>query len=131
MPYLLYNYQLKRKVPLLDVEQWQSIENLLTGRLESILAYRKATGCSLEEAQKTDPIGQEALQAYHEMSGQRLDHPDHLYAVRLSKFGRPCPRCEKPFRTPKARLCAECGFELPKGQTAGPIDVSEISHTLV
>ena len=29
----------------------------------------------------------------------------------LSNYGPPCPECGKPFRTPKATFCAECGYK--------------------
>jgi len=128
----MYSYVLKRKIPLLNEEQWRPISTILTTRrLDSIMAYAKKTKCSLDEARKSEPLGQKALRLYHEISGQCLDHPDHLYAVQMSKYGRPCPECKKPFRTPRAKLCVECGFELPDGQTAGLIDVRSISHLIV
>lgn len=106
----------------------ESIAPLLNDRIEAIKAYRRRTGCSLAEANKNEPKGTDALFEYHQLSGFRLSHPDQLYAVRLSRYGRPCPKCEKPFRSPNAHFCAECGFELPDGETAGPIDITQIGH---
>ncbi len=75
------------------------------------------------EARAKAPEGLKALDAYEQITGVRLDHPDQLYVVRLSDYGRPCPECAKPFRTPRAKFCAECGFQLPDGEVAGPVPV--------
>lgn len=131
MPYLYYSYQLKRRIPLLDEAEWDGISALLESRIQSIIDYRKKTGCSLEEARLIDPVGKVALSAYQELAGLRLEHPDQLYALRLSKYGRPCPECERPFRTPKAHFCAECGYELPDGEIAGPANPKEIANLAV
>jgi hypothetical protein len=74
--------------------------------------------CSLEEAKRHS--ADEALNYYEHLTGIRLSDPDELYWVQLSRYGRICTACGKTLRTPKAKLCAECGVELPPGEIAEP-----------
>lgn len=103
---------------MLTDEEYEPIARALNDRVREIKAYRGEHRCSLAEAQ--NKVSTEAMDLYEQMTGCRLDHPEMLYAVRLSHYGRPCPECAKPFRTPRAKLCAECGHELPPGEVAGP-----------
>lgn len=118
MPRTLHSYRIGKEVPLLTDAEYEPVAQALTGRKQQISAYRKQHGCSLEDARARS--SSKAMELYERMTGCRLDHPDMLYAVRLSDYGRPCPNCAKPFRTPQAKLCAECGHELPSGEVAGP-----------
>jgi len=118
MPITLYSYKLKRWAPLLSDEEFRPIARALDQRVKAIRLHMGRNGASLDQARRRS--SGEALDIYERLTGVRLSHPDELYAVRLSQYGWQCPRCAKPFRTPKAKLCAECGFELPPGQVAGP-----------
>jgi len=118
MPRTLYSYRVGKEVPLLTDAEYEPVALALTGRMQKISAYRKQHGCSLEEARARP--SSKAMDLYEQITGYRLDHPDMIHAVRLSDYGHPCPECGKPFRTPRAKLCAECGYELPPGEVAGP-----------
>ena len=124
MPKVFYSWRLKREVPLLSDEEYAPIARVLRDRLSSIKNYREMYKAQLSDACKNDQVGQSALAIYAEICGENLDHPDQLYSVRLSDYGLPCPQCAKPFRTPNAKLCAECGFELPEGEVAGSLAAS-------
>lgn len=124
MSITLYSFKLKRELPLLSDEEYRPIEQALHDRIEGIKEYRRLHGASLEEAKRHSC--DDALDIYERMSGVRLSDPDELYWVRLSRYGRVCPQCEKPFRTPRARYCVECGFALPEGELAGPAVFPEV-----
>lgn len=117
-----YVYRVKKAVPLLGEEDWAKIAALLEDRGIGIRKYLQETSCSLEEAVREEPRGQRALALYERLTGCRLDHPGELFAVRRSYYGALCPECGKPFRTPRARFCAECGYTLPGDQRAGPLE---------
>ncbi len=103
---------------MLSDEEFAPINEAMQNRVERIKDYRRThPHSSLAEALQHSC--DDALDYYQQVSGIRLTHPDDLYWVRLSHYGRPCPNCDKPFRTPRAKLCVECGFELPEGQLAG------------
>lgn len=116
-----YAYRVGREVALLNEEEWSQIAPLLNDRIKWIKEHRKATGCSIEEARQFEPVGQSALRKYQELTGIALEHPDQLWGVRMNDYGSLCPKCEKPFRTPRAKLCAVCGFQLPAGRVAGQL----------
>jgi hypothetical protein len=123
MPITRYSYMLKREVPLLTDEEFRPVGQLLTNRIQRIQAYRLQFGGSIAEAGQFSC--DDALDLYETLTRVRLEHPDQLYAVQLSRYGRPCPQCAKPFRTPRAKMCAECGFTLPPGEVAGPLQSSD------
>jgi hypothetical protein len=118
MPITLYSFKLRRELPLLADEEYHPIEQALASRIEGIKEYRLQHGVSLEEAKRH--ACDDALDYYERLTGVRLSDPDELYWVQLSRYGRTCPQCGKPFRTPRAKLCVECGLELPHGEIAGP-----------
>jgi hypothetical protein len=114
----LYSFKLKRKLPLLSDAEYHPIEQALAERIKRIKEYRLQHLASLEDAKRHSC--DDALDYYEDLTGVRLFAVDELYWVRLSRYGRICPQCGKPLRTPKAKLCAECGLELPQGEIAGP-----------
>jgi hypothetical protein len=118
MPITLYSFKLKRELPLLSDEEYHPIAQALASRIKGIKEYRLRHSVSLEEARRHSC--DDALDYYERSTGVRLFDPDELYWIQLSRYGRTCPRCGKLFRTPKARLCMECGLELPDGEIAGP-----------
>jgi hypothetical protein len=123
MPTTLYSFKLKCEVPLLSDDEYRPIAHALAQRMAAIRSYRLQHNVTLEEARRC--ANSDALDYYERLTGIRLAHPEELYAVRLSDYGRPCPQCGKPFRTPKAKLCAECGFALPPGEVAGAATLSD------
>ena len=60
-----------------------------------------------------------ALQRYEQITGMRETNINAVFHHRISLLGEPCLRCGKPFRTPQARFCAECGFR-PAPPTVAP-----------
>jgi rRNA maturation endonuclease Nob1 len=115
----IYSYRLNRVVTLLSNEEFAPIGDALSHRLEQIKAYRKVHQSSIGEARRKTSM--DALDLYESLTGIRLEHPDELYAVLQEQYGSLCPECSKPFRTPKATFCAECGCKLPDGEVAGPL----------
>ncbi len=125
MPRRLYCYKFGKEVPLLNEEEYAQVMTPMTNRTAATMDYIKTHGASLSEALENALVAQEALKTYELMTGVRLEHPDQLYAVRLSDYGRPCPNCSKLFCTPRARYCVECGHQLPEGEIAGPVPNSD------
>ena len=122
MPRRLYNYRLKRCIPLLTEAELESLSPHLRAYRSAMRDYYKGEqGHRKEVVPALFSAREKILDAYEEMTGEKLDNPNELYSVRLADFGRLCPECAKPFRTPRARFCAECGYALPEGEVAGPI----------
>lgn len=125
MPRTCYSYLLRKEIPLLSEAEYEPIGAHFENYSQAIMEYLRIHGCSITEARNKNPRGQRALAAYEELTGIRLEHPEQIYALPLSLYGRPCPNCSKPFRTPRARMCAECGYQLPEGEVAGPLTAEE------
>jgi len=101
---------------MLDEHEWAEVLPHLTKGLEEIKAYRAAHGVSLAEA-KDVIYGKGALQRYFEITGFRETNINALWHHRLSLFGPPCSLCGKPIRTPRAKMCAECGTPISKSDS--------------
>ena len=114
-----FAFRIGQEADLLDEDEWREIEPLLVDRIKWVKGYRAENGCSIEEATRHEPIGQAALDKYRDLTGTKLGHPDQLWGVRQRDYGSLCPKCSRPFRTPRASMCAECGFQLPDGLKAG------------
>ena len=136
MPRKLYSYKLKRCVPLLTEAEFKSMVPQIKNYRNAIRHWKfdpqrrrqAVQGLDSEEEivllesyQAFRSAEERVLDAYEKIAGERLDHPEQVLEARLAYFGRLCPKCARPFRTPRARFCAECGYALPDGEVAGPI----------
>ena len=103
---------------MLSDEEFALIEPLIIQEIRNYPAKHE-TLAEIKTGEMISTPSQPALDAYEKLTGYRLDNSKHLWFVRLSDYGRPCPACTKPFRTPQAKYCAECGIALPDGEKAG------------
>ena len=84
---------------MLDEAEWADVYRRL-----------KDTPSSLKpKSPERAPFGRAALERYFEITGFRETNVAALGHHRLSLFGPPCGVCGKPLRTPRAKMCAECG----------------------
>jgi hypothetical protein len=93
---------------MLEEHEWEQVSARLQEAVREIQQYRRAHSASLHEA-KDQTYGRGALERYFQLTGFRETNVDALWHHRLSRFGPQCETCGKPLRTPRARLCAECG----------------------
>jgi hypothetical protein len=103
---------------MLDEQEWEEVLPRLTKGFVQIQRHRAAHGVSLEEA-KDAVYGEGALERYFQITGFRETNINALWHHRLSRFGPPCGVCGKPLRTPRAKMCAECGAMVSQGAGAG------------
>ena len=118
MPKLLYSHKLKCVVPMLSDVEYAPVADLLAASVKVAKERWETSDCTREEAWAGRPS--DAMDIYEGLTGQRLSDLDDLRWVCLTNYGSPCPACGKPFRSPMAKHCAACGYELPSGEVAGP-----------
>ena len=51
----------------------------------------------------------ELLDYYNDLTGFGETEPNAIMHHSLGQIGLDCEKCGKPYRTPKAKLCAACG----------------------
>lgn len=96
---------------MLNEEEFKIVGEFLKEGLHRIKAYREAHSITLEEVETRDFL-QPALDKYKELTGFEEENPDSIWHHRISLYGSACPNCDKPLRTPKAKLCAACGYKV-------------------
>jgi hypothetical protein len=108
MARIQYCWRCKMDIPMLDEGEWEQVSALIgnsAGPAPTADSPVPAIG-------KATARGAKALDRYFEITGFRETNPNALWHHRLSLYGAPCAACGKPLRTPKAKLCAECGAEV-------------------
>ena len=113
---------------MLNENEWKQIEPLYTEAYNSVMATWRERKVRPKEAFETFPETRIVLAAFKGITGETLGSMLEIKNRILSKYGRPCPSCEMPFRTPRAKLCANCGVELTDGEFSGPPDPSKLSE---
>lgn len=119
MPVSHYSFGHKRVIPMLTEEEFRPISHLLKRPIET-MTRRRQENSAVSLADVKGNLFDEAADCYERITGVRLAHSHEIYWAELARYGRQCPSCTKLFRTPRARFCAACGFELPPGEVAGP-----------
>ena len=119
MPKVWYSFKLRCDVPMLDETEWLQVAEHLASPIEAVKRLREREGLDLVAAKRR--VFADAADAYFSITGERLESDLEIHATRMAAYGPPCPMCRKPFRTLRARLCAECGHELPTGQRAADL----------
>jgi hypothetical protein len=97
---------------MLDEEEFARVAQLYGNGFRSAPQQEEEAGpptqpLTIEE--RFAPVSRE----YARLTGYVGCHPNAVMHHRLSLFGPPCSACNKPLRTPGAKLCAECGAPRP------------------
>jgi hypothetical protein len=95
-------------VPMLEEHEWESIQEL-ANPIEAIKKYRKKENASLVASKQA--VEDIICKRYEEMTGFRETNFLAVMHHRLSDYGPICENCGKPFRTPRAKFCAACGWK--------------------
>ncbi len=105
---------------MLDEDEFAIISKLYSEGIRAAKDFRQQHNLPLGECsinERFRPVREE----YERITGWKDMHQNAIIHHRLSDFGVPCPVCGKPFRTPKARFCAECGYK-PEKPTSEQLD---------
>src|SRR5437868_6795014 len=99
----LWCWRCKIEVPMLDDDEYK----LVTSKHGT-----KGTGGKAEIRERFfGPV----LREYERITGFRETNTNPVDHHRLSLYGPPCTKCQKPLRTPKAKFRAACGHPRAKG----------------
>jgi hypothetical protein len=100
-----YCWRCKTEVPMLDEKEWEELAPFINQAIMPSLKFEKNKGKSIKE--RFAP----ALEKYFQLTGYKETNQNAIAHHQLSQFGPLCPKCLKPYRTPRASFCAECGNE--------------------
>lgn len=95
---LIWCWRCKMELPMLDEEEYFIVSKLYG---ESFQKMKK--GLSRKDSFK--PM----LDYYKQITGFEETEPNAIMHHRISIYGIPCEKCDKPYRTPMASYCAACG----------------------
>lgn len=118
-------WRCREEVPMLDDEEWAVIMrahqhwNEPERSLAVINAERANRGLTPlkpepAELHPTRHRYQYLLAGYQLFTGVEESNPNVVWHHVRSLYGPACDACGKPLRTPKARVCAACGFVADK-----------------
>jgi hypothetical protein len=104
-----YCWRCQMVIPMLDESEWAEMEPLLCSHITEIKSLRAAEGLSLAEARMK--VSKHACERYRKITGFEESNAEAIWHHRRALYGCDCPKCGKPFRTPAAHYCVECGFK--------------------
>ena len=105
----LWCWRCKMVIPMLEDHEWVKIQEALKEGLESVKREQHVQKKKLNQVEPLELRFQKALELYERITGFKETNHNALWHHRVSLYGPPCEKCEKPLRTPKASLCAACG----------------------
>lgn len=103
----MWCWRCKQDVPMLDEEEFAEISHLYSVATFAVKGYRRTHETSLENTplhELYEPVYVE----YERVTGTKELNHDEIMKHRISLYGPPCERCQKPLRTPKAKVCGAC-----------------------
>jgi hypothetical protein len=124
MATLTYCWRTKEIVPMLDENEWQILSPHLKASILGIKEHRERFRSTVGEA-RVPGYGNAALNCYFELTGYKEANPENLWRYRRADYGSLCSVCGKPFRTPRAKQCAECGEIAQPHSTATPVGAAD------
>ncbi len=109
----IYCWKCEDFVPMPEGSEYEQYAVKHRECLESIKAYRSEKGVSLEDTPREE-LRKPAYDLYEKLTGYKPKENtfDHLWHHNTSEYGPKCLGCGKNLRTPKAKLCVECGTKV-------------------
>src|SRR5262245_23371707 len=93
---------------MLDEKEYARIWDLFTMCASELTGYAMDHGRSPSH-DLFEQMFRPMLDEYERLTGMRAIQPNVILHHRLANYGPPCPQCGRPFRTPRAAKCMECG----------------------
>jgi hypothetical protein len=94
-------------MPMLDEDEFAVIAHLYQQAFSATKEFRQTWGIPLENASIHERF--EPVRAHYEsITGMKESNENAIMHHRISLYGPPCEQCNKPLRTPRAKLCGAC-----------------------
>jgi hypothetical protein len=103
----LWCWRCRNIVPMLDDNEYGEVFCLYGQAMKSTKEFRQRWNIPLEHAsieQRFQPV----RTYYERLTGMKNCHENAILHHKLSLYGPPCKNCQKPLRTPHAKLCGSC-----------------------
>lgn len=94
-------------MPFLEENEWKQVQPLLGGAMQEIKDYRAKHDCDLYTARMN--VKPEAMKAFERLTGMPGIHFEIIHHHRLKDWGPECETCGHLLRSPRAKVCANCG----------------------
>jgi hypothetical protein len=96
------------EIPMLEESEFSRIRQLFSEGMRATKEFPQAHNLPLNKT-PIDEWFKPVREEYERLTGFRETNHNAIMHHRIALYGPPCPKCGKPFRTPRARFCAECG----------------------
>jgi tRNA(Ile2) C34 agmatinyltransferase TiaS len=96
---------------MLDDQEFQAIQDAYRIGAQAVKHARVTEARPLRESDREVLYGDVVAQ-YLRATGVSDVEPEEILRHRLSRLGPPCARCGEELRSPQARKCLECGYEV-------------------
>lgn len=104
---LLWSWRCKCEMPMLDEVEYAEVAQLYREGIRATKEFRERWGVPLKDA-LTEARFRPVRDAYERITGAKEVHENAIMHHRISLYGPLCKRCQKPLRTPRAKLCGSC-----------------------
>ena len=88
-------------IPMLTDQEWEIVAPTVS--LSRIKEIRERHKVSIADA------GKYLCETYNKITGMNETNVNAIWHHIASQYGSDCVKCGKPYRTPRARYCVECG----------------------
>jgi hypothetical protein len=112
-------------MPMLDEEEFRRFFECHRASMASYRQHSKKVNNLSIGTRPFEEMFQSALDLYETMTGYKETNINAIYHHRLALYGAPCPVCQKPLRTPRAKLCVLCGWK--KDHAVTPLKTNQCS----
>ncbi len=104
---IMWCWRCKCEVPMLDETEYAEVYHLYGEGMSSTKEFRERWNIPLLEA-NTEVRFRPLRDTYERLTGMKETNHNAIMHHRLSLYGPPCKRCQRPLRTPRAKLCGSC-----------------------
>ena len=93
---------------MLDEIEFEQFNKIYIQCVNNVKLYREKYKVTLNDVPLNE-LYQPSIEIFEELTGEKVICDfNHLPKHRISLYGELCKKCNKPLRTPQAKICANC-----------------------